>query len=264
MDMLRKELAPIASAAWHEIESQAVRYFKSTLTLRQVVDLVGPKGVDYMAVPSGRLSQPAEQPEGSVRYGVCRLQPLVEIRSPFELNLWELDNAARGAADIDLQPLEKAAWELAKFEEEAVYLGLKEAGIEPLQSQCDHDPIDYGGKLDQLYPSVVAGLTTLRKAMIEGPCALVVRESEWNYLMSTVVGRPLIQHVEAVIGGPVLFSPFIPAAMLVSLRGGDIEMVLGRDIDIGYSSHSSQTVSLYFTETFTFRVLDPTVFLFLT
>ena len=263
MDMLRKRLAPICDAAWHEIEAQAVRFLTSTLAVRRFADVVGPLGVDYAAVPIGRLSLPPDQGAEGARYGVSRVQPLVEARVPFDLNTWELDNVARGADDVDLSALEKAAWELARFEEESIYHGLAPAGIEPLAALSTHTPQPYGGKMEQLFPAVVAGLTTLRKAMIEGPYALIVPEQPWNYLMSTVQGRPLSQHAEAVLGGPVIFSPFVPSPLLVSLRGGDLELVIGRDIDIGYTSHSAETVHLYFTETFTFRVLDPSVYLFL-
>ncbi|TVQ99661.1 MAG: bacteriocin [Spirochaetaceae bacterium] len=264
MDMLRKQLAPICDAAWREIEEQAVRFLTSTLAVRRFADVVGPLGVEYAAVPTGRLSLPPDQASGGAKYGVSRVQPLVEARVSFELNIWELDNVARGADDVDLSALEKAAWELARFEEESIYAGLAPAGIEPLSALCAHAPQPYGGKAEQLFPAVVSGLTTLRKAMIEGPYALVVPEQPWNYLMSTVQGRPLSQHVETVLGGPVIFSPFVPSPLLVSLRGGDMQLIIGRDIDIGYTSHTAETVHLYFTETFTFRVLDPSVYLFLT
>jgi uncharacterized linocin/CFP29 family protein len=51
--------------------------------------------------------------------------------------------------------------------------------------------------------------------------------------------------------------------MLVSLRGGDLELVLGEDVSIGFESVGTQAVRLYLTESFTFRVLDPQVLLFL-
>jgi uncharacterized linocin/CFP29 family protein len=42
-----------------------------------------------------------------------------------------------------------------------------------------------------------------------------------------------------------------------SQRGGDAELTLGRDMSIGYHSHDERTVRLYFTESFTFRVVGP-------
>jgi uncharacterized linocin/CFP29 family protein len=45
-------------------------------------------------------------------------------------------------------------------------------------------------------------------------------------------------------------------AYMVSQRGGDFEIILGNDLAIGYDSHTTSTVALYFTESFTFRILD--------
>jgi uncharacterized linocin/CFP29 family protein len=41
------------------------------------------------------------------------------------------------------------------------------------------------------------------------------------------------------------------------LRGGDFQLVVGRDMSIGYESHSATTVEFYIEESVTFRVLSP-------
>lgn len=42
---------------------------------------------------------------------------------------------------------------------------------------------------------------------------------------------------------------------MLTTRTGDFELDIGQDISIGYSSHSSTAVELYFLESFTFRLL---------
>jgi len=44
---------------------------------------------------------------------------------------------------------------------------------------------------------------------------------------------------------------------MITQRGGDIELILGQDLAIGYESHTAGKVTLFFTESFTFRVLEP-------
>lgn len=262
MSILRRSMAPISEAAWQEIDEQARRCFETTLSVRRFADFNGPKGLEYFAAPSGRLEMPKSQPKSGAGFGVAQVHPLVEVRVPFELNLWELDNVSRGAKDIDLQPLEKAAWEAARFEEEAVYAGLTEARIPALKSVSEHGEISFGKDHGQMIPAVASAVTQLRKSMIEGPYALVVTEPVWNHLLSAVNGRPLKHHVEYILGGPVIFSPFINQSMLVSVRGGDLEFVVGQDLSIGYESHTNESVKLFFTESFTFRVIDPKVMIF--
>jgi uncharacterized linocin/CFP29 family protein len=46
-------------------------------------------------------------------------------------------------------------------------------------------------------------------------------------------------------------------AYMISQWGGDLELILGQDLAIGYESHNAEQVKLFFTESFTFRVLEP-------
>lgn len=70
-------------------------------------------------------------------------------------------------------------------------------------------------------------------------------------------GYPLRKQVENVIGGEIILAHGIESAMLVSGRGGDFRLTVGQDLAIGYESHNNAKVQLYFTESFTFQVLDP-------
>jgi uncharacterized linocin/CFP29 family protein len=49
----------------------------------------------------------------------------------------------------------------------------------------------------------------------------------------------------------------LAGAVVVSLRGGDFEFVVGRDFSIGYIDHDAKSVRLYIEESFNFRLLSP-------
>lgn len=49
--------------------------------------------------------------------------------------------------------------------------------------------------------------------------------------------------------------PAIKGGLVLTTRTGDFELDIGRDVSIGYSSHSGSAVELYLLETFTFRLL---------
>jgi uncharacterized linocin/CFP29 family protein len=55
----------------------------------------------------------------------------------------------------------------------------------------------------------------------------------------------------------VVWTPGVDGAVVLSTRGGDFELVIGRDLSIGYSGHDATTVNLYLVESLTFRVLSP-------
>jgi uncharacterized linocin/CFP29 family protein len=63
--------------------------------------------------------------------------------------------------------------------------------------------------------------------------------------------------VRRLLDGPLVWAPAVNGAVVLSLRGGDAELVVGQDWSIGYLDHDANEVRLYLQETFTFRVLTP-------
>ncbi|MBN1153524.1 bacteriocin family protein [candidate division KSB1 bacterium] len=261
MDILKRSLAPITQSAWQEIDNQAKIILASHLSARKFVDVEGPKGWDYAAVQLGRLDVPKKQDYEGVDYGVHRILPLVETRSFFELDLWELDNIERGAEDIDLAAMEKAAKNIALFEERAIYLGFKSGKIQGIKDVSPHQPLQYSGKAEDILTTVSNGLALFADASISGPYALIINPQIWKSIYAYIKGYPLKNQLERILGGPVIINPSTDDSFLVSMRGGDLKLVLGQDLSIGFHSHDQKKVRLYFTESFTFYSVDPAVVL---
>ncbi len=262
MDILRKSLAPISDAAWEEINDTAKEVLNSVLSGRKFLDVEGPKGWDYAALSTGRIQVPANQ-KGAVKYGTHQVMPLVEARIPFELNIWELDNVARGAEDIDLEPMENAAREIAKFEETAIYEGFKAGQIAGLKQSTDYDVVPFPLAGEEIAGAIATAVSKLKANSIEGPYSLVLNTDKWQQINAYVKGYPLRKQLESLLGGSIIMAPFVKDSYLVSERGGDFRLVLGQDLSIGYESHNNKAVQLYFTESFTFQVIDPAAVLVL-
>jgi len=255
MNILKRELAPITEEGWAEIDEQAKDVLENHLTARKVVDVSGPEGWDFAAVNEGRLDIKEEDKE-EVRYGLRQVKPLVESRVSFTLNTWELDNAVRGAEDVDLEPLEEALAKAASFEEKAIYYGLEEAGIEGLE-KSSKDSVTLPTDSEEIMESLSRSVTSFIDASIEGPYALVLSEELWRGLNKSGRGYPLKRRIADLVEGPIVYSPAVEDGFLLSTRGGDMELILGQDFSIGYENHDHKTVTLFATESFTFRVLEP-------
>ncbi len=258
MNDLLRHLAPVSDNAWAQIEAEAKRSLKTALAARKLVDFVGPLGWETSAVSLGR----SERLERSLRSGVeARLrnvQPLVELRTPFELSREELEAVARGAHDPALDAVRRAAHEAALAEDRAVFHGFPEAGIAGLAqssaaAKCTISE-DYAA-----YPAVVAeAINRLRDAGVAGPYAIALGPRCYTGLTkSTVAGFPVIEHVRRLLEGPIVWAPGINGAAVLSVRGGDFELTVGQDFSIGYLDHTATMVRLYLQESFTFRVLSP-------
>ena len=70
-------------------------------------------------------------------------------------------------------------------------------------------------------------------------------------------GYPVIEHVRQLLDGPLIWAPAVNGACVMSMRGGDFELVVGQDISIGFTSASDDKVRLYLEESLTFRNLEP-------
>ena len=109
MNNLKRELAPISTAAWQEIDAEATRVLKLKLAGRKLVDFEGPLGPTEAAVNTGRRERLGAAPVADVEASRRQVLPLVELRAYFDLSREEMDAVERGAKDPELQPLIDAA-----------------------------------------------------------------------------------------------------------------------------------------------------------
>jgi uncharacterized linocin/CFP29 family protein len=256
-DFLRRSLAPITEEAWKEIDLQASRTLKGNLSGRGLVDFSGPHGWAMAAVNLGSLG--TGEPVNGVSWGRRDTLNLIEVRSPFSLKFSELDNVSRGGKAPDLKTLIAAACNVALLEEGAVYNGFDNADIKGIGPTSTHQPVslppDASGAFAE---SVEAGVLAIQKSGIDGPYALVLGTAPYAVLeVGDPKAYPLRKRVECIATGGVYWSPALQGGLILSRRGGDFEITVGQDLSIGYLSHDKDSIDLYLTESFTFRVLEP-------
>jgi uncharacterized linocin/CFP29 family protein len=257
MDFLRRTLAPIADRAWEEIDAAVKQVLTTRLCGRTVVDVDGPRGLDTAAVGLGRLELGENPKAGRVGWGVHRLQPLIEARIAFELDLWELDNLARGAADVDFGPAEEAALAMARFEDEAIFNGFKRGSIGGLVALRAHDPVPIPLDPDGFLQAAVKAVLSLEDGGVEGPHALLLGPEPYRLYVTHTGGYPLKKQVQTLVGGPVLYAPSLQGALLLSQRGGDFVLTVGQDLAVGYETRAAGKATFFLTESFTFRIIEP-------
>ena len=257
MDLLKRGLAPVTSEAWAQIDDEARRVLKLHLAGRKLVDFSGPHGWALGAVNTGRLLHIEKSPD-QVGHAIRDVRPLIELRTPIELPMLELDYASRGASDLDLDPVVAAAERVARAEDTAIFHGFKEGRIEGLVEATPHAPIEVDSTL--AWPKAVsAAKEVLRLAGVNGPYALALGTAAYDELSSAGDdGYPLRNRIEeSKAEGSFVWAPALQGgAVLLSTRGGDYELTVGQDLSVGYAAHDRNTVELYLTESFTFRVLE--------
>jgi uncharacterized linocin/CFP29 family protein len=256
--ILKRDFAPVSSEAWEMLDEEAKRILTENLTGRRVVDFSGPHGWELGAVNLGRLSVEAKKAGATIPWGIREVQPLVEIRAPFSLRQIELDSVSRGAQDADLDPLQAVVGQAALFEDTAVFQGFDAGKITGMAKASAHKPLKLP-KDGNGYPAVVsAALKAMSAEDIGGPYALVLGPDAYFTLREAFQpGYPPQKVVEDMLAGPVLKSEAVNGGLVLSTRGGDFELTVGKDFSLGYASHDREAVEFFVTESFTFRVLEP-------
>src|SRR5271156_6478604 len=181
MNNLHRELAPISDGAWAQIEEEASRTLKRYLAGRRVVDLKGPGGSMLSAVGTGHLHQ-VEAPGDGIIARQREVKALVELRVPFELERWAIDDVDRGANDSDWQPLKDAAKRIAFAEDRAIFDGYAAAGIEGIRQGTSNKIAALPGDPSHYPDAIAEALSQLRLAGVNGPYAVVMGADAYTAL----------------------------------------------------------------------------------
>ena len=254
MNNLHRELAPISEEAWNEIEQEVARTFRLNVGGRRVVDVSEPSGVSFGALATGH-QRDIDPPSDGVLASQRQVAALVELRAPFVLERQQIDAVERGAEDADWQPAKDAARRIALAEDGAICDGYLAAGIEGVRGGSSNPSMVLPALTEDFPAAIACVLGQLRGVGVDGPYSALLGSDTYTAVSgATDHGYPMVERIERLLGGPIVWTPAISNAIVLSTRGGDFELCLGQDLSIGYASHSETEVQLYLQETLTFLV----------
>lgn len=252
MNNFHRKLAPISSEAWDQIDDEAKRTLKRYLGARKVVDVHGPKGLDFSCVGTGHITSIPPLID-TVQSRQREVMPLVEFRIPFTLTRAAIDDVERGSRDSDWQPLKEAARQLALAEDRLVFDGYAKAGIKGMLPQTSNKVLKLPAKVGDYPETISRALQGLRDAGVNGPYALVLGTKPFEEARGgDDDGYPVLEHLQELLDTEIVWTQAIDGGAVLTTRGGDFDLFIGQDISIGYQSHDADSVTLYFFETLTF------------
>jgi uncharacterized linocin/CFP29 family protein len=255
---LHRELAPISDAGWEAIDQEAKTRLTLHLAARKLVDFAGPHGWSHSATNLGRIATISGPSEG-VAAAQRRVLPLLELRAEFKVSRVEIDDAERGATDLDLAELDEAARQIALAENVTVFHGHQQAGMRGITESTSHEPIVLEEDMERYPNGVARAADVLRQAGIDGPYGLAICPEIYTEIVETAEhgGHLLFDHLRQILGGPLVWAPGVEGGIVLSQRGGDFLLDCGQDLSIGYMDHDADVVRLYVEETLSFRALEP-------
>jgi uncharacterized linocin/CFP29 family protein len=135
---------------------------------------------------------------------------LVELRVPFELGRYAIDDVERGANDSDWQPLKDAAKRIAFAEDRVIFEGYSGGGIEGIRQGTSNPVASLPSNLVE-YPNAIAeALSQLRIVGVNGPYSVVMGADAYTALSeASDHGYPVIQHIQRLVNEEIIWAPAI-------------------------------------------------------
>lgn len=259
MNHLLRGHAPLSDSNWKLLDDEARERLRGPLAARRLVDFSGPHGWEHSATNLGRVEKVTAPNGKGVSARRRRVLPLLELRAEFAISRDGLRDDDRGAVDVDLAPLDEAAKRIALSENVAVFHGWAKAGVGGIVESSPIKAGKLGRSVDDYPRSVARAVDAIRQGGVEGPFGLALGPGEYTRVIETAEhgGYPLFDHLAKILEGPIVWSPGLKGAVVLSLRGGDFLFESGQDLSIGYDSHDADNVHLYLEESFSFVVATP-------
>jgi uncharacterized linocin/CFP29 family protein len=257
-DYLNRDAAGIPQDLWERIDRSAREAAREILTTRRFLDMEGPFGLGLTSVETGSESycRPA-QPEaaGVVASSAIAVPVLQQL---FELSIRRVEGHLRMGLPLDLSPVQDAAAAVARREDEIMYYGIKELGIQGLLTHPDRQraPVGDWNHVEQALNEVLVGVNRLDDAGFHGPYALALSPNRYNSLFRRYEGSDMLQldHLRRLCEGGVYKAP-VEQALIVDPRVGMLRV--GQDLEVGYSMNDGIHHKLFVSESLVLVLDEP-------
>src|SRR5690606_22763 len=176
MSYLNRENASFSSEVWDQIDAAAVGAAREILTGRRYLEVDGPYGVGLTAIEVGEegyCRQPAPDEAGAVLSRACAIPML---RKGFGLSVRRIEGYESMGQPLDLRAVEDAAEAVARREEEFIYYGQPDFGIEGLLTAKGRNEVqcEDWNKIEQALNDVLRAVNHLDDKNFHGPYALAL------------------------------------------------------------------------------------------
>ena len=258
MNYLNCAQAPFGDDVWTMVVEAAVKAARDRLTARRFLDVDGPYGTGLTTIEVGNdgyCRQPGANEAGAV---IGRAISVPMIRKTFRLSIRRLAAHLENGLPLNMAPVEDAAEAVAAREEETLYLGQADFGLEGLLTAKGRNQLDAGSwtDLDQVLSDVIAAVTKLDDSGFRGPYALVLSPPLYNGLFRRYPGTDLLQleHLRRLFTKGI-FKASIEGGLVVDPRVGPV--VVGQDLAAGYIAQDGIHYELFLSESLVLRLDEP-------
>jgi uncharacterized linocin/CFP29 family protein len=255
MDHLNRAQAPFPAFIWERIDAAAVAAASALLTGRRFLEVEGPFGLGLTAIELGAddyCRVPDANEAGAV---ISRAISVPMLRKSCRLSARRLAAHLDNDTPLNLAEVENAAEAVARREEEFIYLGQADFGLDGLLNASGHREVKGAAwsNLDAALDAVLAAITRLDEGGFHGPYALALPPAHYNNLFRHYEHTDLLQieHLKSLCTHGV-YKAAIDMPVVVDKHAGAV--VLGQDLHVGYAGSDGIHYQLFVCESMVLRL----------
>jgi uncharacterized linocin/CFP29 family protein len=277
---LGREAAPVSAALWDKLDATMIEAAKSQLVGRRLLSIEGPFGLGLKFVPlsdmivsfAGDELLPAGSEEAEeapdLYMGMepeviaSSVLPLAMLRHSFALGVRDLAAADRDGLALDLSSMAEAAIACARAEDQLVFHGSDDLGVEGLLDVEGSQALKLGSwsKLGHAADDLIKAVTLLDAGGFHGPYSLALAPSRYNllYRMYPQGSNTELGHLQSIVTGGIFKAPVLEEGGVLLASGVQFaSIVIGQDMAVGFIGPSDGDLEFSITESIALHVRQP-------
>ena len=259
---LAREDAPFGEDVWAAVDGAMIQAARGQLVARRLLDLEGPYGLGLKTVPLR---------DRTLESGLIASDslPLVLIYEEFDLGTRDLANYEHLGITLDRTAVAEAAIAAAKREEDLIFNGNDELGIEGLMTADGANSValspweEVGAAVEDLIEAV----TTLDNADFHGPYALALAPARFNKLFRRYErgNQTEMEHLKTLVTDGVYKAPILnDGGVLLATGRQYASIIVGQDMTVGFIGPEGDRVAFTISESLVPRIRRPNAICVLT
>lgn len=258
MHYLNRGNTPLPAQIWAEIDQRAAETMKGVLTARRFLDMDGPYGIGLTSLEIGPDEFCREVGANEAAAVLSRAISMPMLRKSFKLSIRQVEAHLTMDHPLEISPVEDAAEAVARREEEFVYYGQKDFGLDGLLTARNRNTVSLAdwSQVEQALNDVLKAVETLDRNGFYGPYALALSAPHYNNLFRRYEGTDMLQldHLRRLCRLGVHKAP-IEGAVLVDERA--CRLIVGQDAMAGYASNDGIHYHLFISESVVPLITEP-------
>lgn len=259
---LAREDAPFGADVWEALDGAMIQAARGRLVARRLLDLEGPYGLGLKTVPlkdktleSGLIASDA--------------LPLVLIYEEFDLGTRDLANYERLGITLDRTAVAEAAIAAAKREEDLIFNGNEELGIEGLMTAegSNNGALSAWEEVGAAVDDLIEAVTSLDRADFHGPYALALAPVRFNKLFRRYErgNQTELEHLKTLVTDGIYKAPILEDGGVLLATGRQYaSIVMGQDMTVGFIGPEGDRVAFTISESLVPRIRRPDAICILT